>query len=64
LRIRNEGVEILGSAGRKGDLYLQFIIDVPSKSSKEEKELLEKLKALRADNKQPQPKKLSDIPFN
>jgi DnaJ-class molecular chaperone len=45
-------------------LYLQFIIDVPSKSSKEEKELLEKLKALRADNKQPQPKKLSDIPFN
>ncbi|MBQ2294362.1 MAG: molecular chaperone DnaJ [Spirochaetales bacterium] len=64
LRIRNEGVEILGSAGRKGDLYLQFIIDVPAKSSKEEKALLEKLRELRGENKQPQPKKLSEIPFD
>lgn len=64
LRIKNEGVEILGSAGRKGDLYLQFIVEVPTKSSKEEKALLEKLKELRDGNKQPQPKKISEIPFN
>lgn len=63
LRVRNEGVEILGSTGRKGDLYLQLIIEVPSKTTKEEKNLLEKLRKLENENKQPQPKKISEVFF-
>lgn len=63
LRVRNEGVEILGSAGRKGDLYLQLIIEVPAKTTKEAKNLLEKLREIEGENKQPQPKKISEVPF-
>lgn len=63
LRVRNEGVEFLGSAGRKGDLYLQLIIEVPAKTTKEEKLLLEKLRKLEGENKQPHPKKISEVSF-
>ncbi len=43
VRLRGEGVPHLRSNG-KGDLYVRFIVDVPEKLTKEQKDLLEKLK--------------------
>jgi molecular chaperone DnaJ len=43
LRIKGEGVPALGMAERRGDQYVKVDIEIPVKSSKTERELLEKL---------------------
>ena len=51
-RIRNKGVPILNSHG-KGDLYVQVLVQVPTKLNKRQKELLEELDALSKVDNQP-----------
>ena len=43
LKIKGEGVPVLGGEGRRGDEYVKVDIEVPEKLSKSERELLEKL---------------------
>jgi DnaJ-class molecular chaperone len=47
VRIREEGVPHLQSKG-KGDLYVRFLINVPEKVSKEEKQVLEQLQKIQS----------------
>ncbi|HNX68615.1 MAG TPA: molecular chaperone DnaJ [Candidatus Omnitrophota bacterium] len=49
LRIKEEGVPLYGMTEHRGDEYVKVDIDVPTKLGKEERELLEKLGALRGD---------------
>lgn len=61
LRMKGAGVESIEMAGRKGDLYIQFFVEVPSKITKEERSILEKLREVRGENHSPVPKRLSEV---
>ena len=60
LRIKNEGVPVLNS-GRKGDLYIKIIVQVPSHMSSKQKELLEEYSRLDNATTSPQPIPLSSL---
>lgn len=49
LKIKEHGVPLFGMSERRGDQYVKVDIDVPTKLSKNEQELLEKLAAERKD---------------
>ncbi len=53
LRIREEGVPISG--GRRGDLYLKLLVQVPQKLTKRGRELLEQLRENEGEAAEPQP---------
>ena len=46
LRVKGNGAPALGDATRRGDHYVTVKIDIPTSVSDEEKELVEKLRAL------------------
>jgi len=47
LRLNGMGMPVYGNAEKKGDLYVKINVNLPEKLTEEEKELFEKLKALR-----------------
>jgi len=51
-RIRNKGVPVLNGHG-KGDLYVQVLVQVPTKLNKRQRELLQELDALSKVDNQP-----------
>jgi molecular chaperone DnaJ len=59
LRIREEGVP--SSSGRKGDLYIKVLVQVPSRISRRGKELLEEYRKSEGENTEPQTVKLSEV---
>lgn len=59
LRIREEGVPMTN--GRKGDLYIKIIVQVPSKLSSRAKTLLEEVAKLEGENASPTPISLADL---
>jgi molecular chaperone DnaJ len=59
LRVREEGVP--SSGGRRGDLYLKLLIQVPQKLSRRGRELLEELRQAEAEDTEPKPIKLSEL---
>lgn len=61
LRFKGAGIEYIEAPGKKGDLYVQVFVNVPTKLSKEEKVLLEKLREISGEEVAPQPMKISDI---
>ena len=58
LRIRDEGVP---SSGRRGNLYIKMMVQVPSKLSKRGRELMEELSRVEGENNSPKPIPLSEI---
>jgi molecular chaperone DnaJ len=58
LRIREEGVP---SNGRRGNLYIKFMVRVPEKLSRRGKELLEELARIEGQNDSPSPIPLSQL---
>jgi len=61
LRIREEGIP---SGGRKGDLYIKLMIQIPARLSKRGRELLEELAKVEGENTSPQPIPLSELRNN
>lgn len=59
LRIREEGVPVSG--GRRGDLYLKILVQVPQKLTKRGREILEQLRQSEGEEPEPQPVKLSEL---
>ena len=53
VRLRNKGIPSIN--GGKGDLYVKFAVWIPKKVSREEKEMLEKLR--KSENFKPNPTK-------
>jgi len=49
IKLRGEGVPAYGAGDRRGELYVKVDIDVPTKLSKAERELLEKFAAERKE---------------
>ncbi len=60
LRIKGEGVPVSGSS-RKGDLYVKIIVQVPSKLSSKQKEILKQYLELENPPKEPQLINLSKL---
>lgn len=60
LRIKNEGVPVLNSS-RKGDLYIKIIVQVPTKLSSRQKEILEEFLKIEGATTSPQPLPLSSL---
>lgn len=60
LRIKNEGVPVLNST-RKGDLYIKILVQVPSRLSPRQKELLEEFSKLDNATTSPNPLPLSSL---
>ena len=58
LRIRNEGVPV---AGRRGDLYIKLMVQVPAKLSRRGRELMEELSRVEGENNNPRPIPLSEL---
>lgn len=59
LRVRDEGVP--SASGRRGDLYLKLLVQVPQHLSKRGKELLEEFRTAEGEDGEPRPIKLSDL---
>jgi molecular chaperone DnaJ len=62
LRVKEEGVST--SSGRKGDLYVKILLQVPSRLSRRGKELLEEMRKTEGETLEPQAVKLSDVASN
>ncbi|MCL2832605.1 MAG: molecular chaperone DnaJ [Treponema sp.] len=58
LRIRDEGVPM---PGRRGNLYIKMMVQVPVKLSKRGRELMEELSRVEGENSSPKPIMLSDL---
>jgi molecular chaperone DnaJ len=58
LRVRNEGVP---AAGRRGDLYIKFMVQVPDRLSRRGRELMEELSRVEGENDSPRPIPLSEL---
>ncbi len=61
LRVKNEGVPFLHNSSRRGDLYIRFQVNIPTKLTSKEKELLSKLAELRGEESSPEPVPLSEL---
>jgi len=59
LRVREEGVP--SASGRRGDLYLKILVQIPQKLSKRGRELLEELRKAEGEDAAPRPIKLADL---
>lgn len=59
LRVREEGVP--SASGRRGDLYLKMLVQVPSRLSRRGKELMEELRKAEGENLEPAMVRLSEI---
>ncbi len=61
LRIRNEGVPVLHSSGRKGDMYVKLQVQIPKKLNSKQKEALKTFAKLYGEDLEPKPVPLKDI---
>ncbi len=61
LRIKGEGVPHLHNESYRGDLYLILRVEIPTKLSKKEKQLLSELSESIGENDSPKPVKLSTL---
>jgi molecular chaperone DnaJ len=58
LRIRDEGVP---ASGRRGNLYIKIMVQIPARLSKRGRELMEELSRVEGENSSPRPIPLSDL---
>ncbi|RPJ09216.1 MAG: molecular chaperone DnaJ, partial [Spirochaetaceae bacterium] len=61
LRLKNEGVPYLNTGSRRGDMYIEIVVDVPEKLSPKAKELLKDLSREIGEAESPDPVKLKDL---
>ena len=61
LRIRDEGVPV---SGRRGNLYIKLMVQIPVKLSRRGKELMEELSKSEGENNSPRPIPLSELSNN
>lgn len=61
LRVRSEGVPFQNSGSRRGDMYIKVQINIPTKLSGKERELLSKFSELQGEESQPDPVPLSEL---
>ncbi|MBI9103329.1 MAG: molecular chaperone DnaJ [Spirochaetales bacterium] len=61
LRLKNEGAPVLNNPGKRGDLYIKIIVQVPARMSSKAKELLKEFAAVNGEETNPELISLSDL---
>lgn len=61
LRVRGEGVPILNSGSRRGDLYVKIHVNIPTRLSGKEKDLLKRFASMHGESDAPKPIRLKDL---
>lgn len=61
LRIRGEGVPVLNAGSRRGDLYVKLRVEIPTRLSGKEKDLLRQFSERHGETEEPAPVKLKDL---
>jgi molecular chaperone DnaJ len=61
LRIRGEGIPMLHGNGRKGDLYVKLIVEIPKRISSKEKSLLKEWAEVHGEQDSPNPFSLNEL---
>ena len=61
LRIRGEGVPVLNAGGRRGDLYVKLKVQIPTKLSSREKDMLKTFAAEHGETSEPVPVALKEL---
>jgi len=61
-RLKGEGIPLLGSPERRGDLYVKILIQVPARLSPKAKSLFTQLAEVNGEEESPQPVRLADLP--
>jgi len=61
LRVRGEGIPVLNGGGRRGDLYVKLKVEIPSRLSSKEKDLLREFSKLHRENNEPKPIPLKNL---
>ena len=59
LRLKNEGIPYLNNNSRRGDMYIEILVEVPEQLSPRARQLLKELSEIIGENPNPHPKKLS-----
>ena len=60
LRLKNEGVPYSGT-GKKGDLYIKVLVEIPTKLSSKQKDLLAEFMKFENPSESPMPRALSEL---
>ena len=61
LRVRGEGIPVLNGGGRRGDLYVKLKVEIPSRLSSKEKDILKEFSKLHSENNEPKPIPLKNL---
>ena len=61
LKIRGEGVPVLNAGGRRGDLFVKLKVEIPTRISSKEKELLRQYAERHGEVSEPKPIRLKDL---
>jgi molecular chaperone DnaJ len=61
LRLKNEGVPYIHDSHRRGDMYIEILVETPERLSVRAKTLLKELSDIIGEEKNPTPKNLSDL---
>jgi len=61
LRLKNEGVPYINNSHRRGDMYIEILVEIPERLSARAKTLLKELSDIMGEETNPSPKKISDL---
>jgi molecular chaperone DnaJ len=61
LRLKNEGVPYINNSHRRGDMYIELLVEIPERLSARAKTLLKELSDIMGEDTSPSPKKISDL---
>jgi molecular chaperone DnaJ len=61
LRLKNEGVPYINNSHRRGDMYIELLVEIPERLSARAKTLLKELSDIMGEETSPSPKKISDL---
>lgn len=61
LKVRGEGVPLLQSPNRRGDLYIKILVQIPQKLSSRARDLLREFAEIQGEEESPKPVSLADL---
>ena len=61
LRLRGEGIPVLNSPNRRGDMYIKIVVQVPTRLSSRAKDLLKDFAVENGEDDNPKPIPLAEL---
>ncbi|MEJ2665030.1 MAG: DnaJ domain-containing protein [Spirochaetia bacterium] len=61
LRLKNEGVPYIHNSHRRGDMYIEILVEIPERLNTKARSLLKELSDIMGEESNPKPKKISDL---